>query len=58
MADALVTTVILLTENIRGCLQRAEKANDILEIRSVLAEIEQNLNLLIDSAKAVERDNK
>jgi len=54
MANLLVGITLLLTENIRGCLQRAERTQDIIEIRSILAEIESNVDQLVASAKAAE----
>jgi hypothetical protein len=58
MADALVSITILLTDNIRGCLQRAGKTEDLAQIRSILAEINKNVDQLVASAKAAERDQE
>jgi outer membrane murein-binding lipoprotein Lpp len=52
MANLLIGTTLLLTESIRGCLQRAEKSEDVTEIRSILAEIESNVDQLVAAAKA------
>ena len=52
MADVLVTITILLTDNIRSWLQRAGETDDIAEIRSILAEIGEDVDQLVESAKA------
>lgn len=54
MADALVGITLLLTDNIRGCLQKAAITEDITDIRSILSEIEMNVDQLVAVAKAEE----
>ena len=52
MGDALVSITVLLTDNIEGCLEEAAKTEDLKEIRSILAEIGQNVEQLIVATKA------
>jgi len=58
VANALVTIAILLTDNIRGCLERVRKTDDIKEIRVLLEEIERNVDQLVASAEAAEPDRE
>ena len=51
MGNPLVSVTILLTDNIRGCIERAEKTEDLKEIRDILTEIARNVDQLVASAK-------
>jgi hypothetical protein len=50
VGNALVSITVLLTDNIEGCLEG--KTEDLKEIRSILAEIGQNVEQLIVATKA------
>ena len=52
MGNALVTQVVLLTDNIRDSLAKAAKTEDLKEIRSILAQIGLNVDQLVVAAKA------
>jgi hypothetical protein len=58
MAHALATMTLLLTDNIRCCLERAGKSNDLAEVRSVLMDAGRYLDQLVASAKAVEQSDQ
>ena len=58
MANALVTATLLLTDNIRCCLERAGKCEDLTEVRSALTDIGRYVDQLVASAKAAESENK
>lgn len=51
-AEQLVTTILFMTDYIRGCLERARKAEDLDEVQAILAEAEQYVDQLVASAKA------
>jgi hypothetical protein len=55
MAHAPPTMTLLLTDNIRCCLERAGKSNDIAEVRSVLTEAGRYLDQLVASVRATEQ---
>jgi hypothetical protein len=55
MAQAFATMTLLLTDNIRCCLERAGKSNDLAEVRSVLTDAGRYLDQLVASAKAAEK---
>jgi hypothetical protein len=58
MAHALATMTLLLTDNIRCCLERAGKSNDIAEVRSVLTDAGRYLDQLVASVKAAEQSDQ
>jgi hypothetical protein len=58
MAHALATMTLLLTDNIRCCLERAGKSNDIAEVRSVLTDAARYLDQLVATAKAAEQSDQ
>jgi hypothetical protein len=55
MAHAFATMTLSLTDNIRCCLERAGKSNDIAEVRSILTDAGRYLDQLVASAKAAEQ---
>jgi hypothetical protein len=58
MAHAPATMTLLLTDNIRCCLERAGKSNDIAEVRSILTDAGRYLDQLVASAKAAEQSEQ
>jgi hypothetical protein len=58
MAHALATMTLLLTDNIRCCLERAGKSNDFAEVRSILTDAGRYLDQLVASAKAAEQNDQ
>jgi hypothetical protein len=52
VGNALVSQVVLLTDNIRDCLAEAAKTEDLKEIRSILAEIGHNVDALVVAKEA------
>jgi len=58
MAHALATMTLLLTDNIRCCLERAGKTNDVAEVRSILTDAGRYLDQLVVSVKAVEQSDQ
>jgi len=52
VGDALVTQVVWVTRNIQDFLAKAAETEDLKEIRSILAEIGQNVEQLIVATKA------
>ena len=51
-AEQLVTTIVFRTDYIRGCLERANQAKDLDEVRGILSEADQYVDQLLSSAKA------
>ena len=58
MAHAPATMTLLLTDNIRCCLERAGKSDDIAEVRSILTDAGRYLDQLVASAKAAEQSEQ
>lgn len=52
MAEAFPQIVLSLADNIRHSLQRANDANNLEEIRSILTEIKRNVDELVAVAKS------
>jgi hypothetical protein len=58
MTHAPATMTLLLTDNIRCCLERAGKSNDLMEVRSILTDAGRYLDQLVASAKAAEQSDQ
>jgi hypothetical protein len=58
MTQAPATMMLLLTDNIRCCLERAGKSNDLTEVRSILTDAGRYLDQLVASAKGAEQSEQ
>jgi hypothetical protein len=58
MAHTPATMTLLLTDNIRCCLERAGKSNDIAEVRALLTDAGRYLDQLVASVKGAEQSDQ